>query len=742
MNRLNSIITVTLSVVFVIALTGSALSQDFLVKENVAAPQGPAMVASEILVKFKPGVSGAEIANINSRHGATEISTSPYAGFKRLKIPPRKTVAEMVAIYSQNPNVEYAEPNYIAHAFLTPNDFYYAPYQWHLDNPVYGGINMEAAWDVTTGNQGVVVAVVDTGVAYEDYQETVTIGKRRTSTVTYQKAPDLANTNFVAGYDFINNDDHPNDDEGHGTHVTGTIVQSTNNGIGVAGVAFNTSIMPVKVLDSSGSGSYAAIANGIYYAAGNAAYNAAGNRADVISMSLGGSSGSTTLMNALAYAHGRGVTIVCASGNDGSATTVSYPAAYDDYCIAVGATRYDEAVAGYSNRGASLDLTAPGGDTSVDQNGDGYVDGVLQQTFGSSPTDFGYYFYQGTSMATPHVSGVVALLLAQDATRTPAEIRSILQATAKDKGASGWDPNYGWGILDAAAALNYDAVPNQVPTAVINGPVSGTEDIAISFDGLNSTDDDSDPLTYQWNFGDGTTAAGASATHSYTAGGNYIVTLVVNDGKASSAPASAALTINEVNDPPVADAGADQSAQVGQAVSFNAAGSYDIDDGIATYLWEFGDGTDATEPITSHSYAAAGGYTAKLTVTDVGGLTDSDEAAITVSVTPVVDTLTASIDMSLSERATRKKTFVSANAAVSISDASGPVDGVVVYGYWGDSPTSVVSSTTGTNGQVVFSSSELRDPASGTVYTFTLTETVKAGYSSTPAGETSDTVTY
>jgi PKD repeat protein len=279
-----------------------------------------------------------------------------------------------------------------------------------------------------------------------------------------------------------------------------------------------------------------------------------------------------------------------------------------------------------------------------------------------------------------------------------------------------------------------------VPKAVINGPVSGTEDVAINFDGLNSTDDDSDPLTYQWNFGDGTTASGASTTHSYTAGGNYTVTLVVNDGKVDSAPVSAVLAINEVNDPPVADAGADQSAQVGQAVSFSAADSYDIDDGIATYLWAFGDGATATTSNPTHSYAAAGGYTAKLTVTDIAGLTDSDEAAITVSVLPVTDTLTALIEMSLSERATRKKTFVSANATVSISDASGPVDGVVVYGYWGDTSTSVVSSTTDTSGQVVFSSSELRDPASGTVYTFTLTETVKTGYSS--AGETSATVTY
>ena len=320
MNRLRLITTVALAIVLATGFAGIAPAQDFRVKNKVAVPQGPGMMTDEILVKFKPGVNGGEVANINSRHGATEIATSRYAGFKRLKIPPHKTVAEMVAIYSSNPNVAYAEPNFIAQAFLTPNDFYYAPYQWHLDNPVYGGIHMEAAWDVTTGDQSVIVAVVDTGVAYEDYQETVRLGKRRSTTVTYQLAPDLAATHFVAGYDFINNDGHANDDEGHGTHVTGTIAQSTNNALGVAGIAFNTSIMQVKVLDSNGSGSYAAIADRIYFAANNGA--------NVISMSLGGSSGSTTLENALAYAHNLGVTNVCASGNGGSATAVSYPAAY------------------------------------------------------------------------------------------------------------------------------------------------------------------------------------------------------------------------------------------------------------------------------------------------------------------------------------------------------------------------------------------------------------------------------
>ncbi len=734
MNRLRLITTVALAIIFVTGFAGIGSAQDFFVKENVAAPQGPGMMTTEILVKFKPGVSGGEIANLNSRHGATEIATSRYAGFKRLKIPPRKTVAEMVAIYSRNPNVAYAEPNFIAQAFWTPDDLYYAPYQWHLDNPVYGGINMEAAWDVTTGVQSVIVAVVDTGVAYEDYQQTVRLNKRRSILVTYQQAPDLASTAFVAGYDFINDDAHANDDEGHGTHVTGTIAQSTNNALGVAGIAFNTSIMPVKVLDNRGSGSYAAIADGIYFAAVNGAR--------VISMSLGGRSGSITLENALAYAHNLGVTIVCASGNDGFASTISYPAAYDAYCIAVGATRYDEAVAGYSNRGASLDLTAPGGDTSVDQNGDGYVDGVLQQTFGSSPTDFGYYFYQGTSMATPHVSGVAALLLAQDPTRTPVEIRSILQSTAKDKGSSGWDPNYGWGILDAAAALNYAAVPNQVPVAVIDSPAVGTEDVAVNFDGLSSTDGDSDPLTYRWDFGDDTTGSGATPTHTYPAGGSYTVTLVVNDGKADSDLALATLWINEINDPPIADAGSDQNVLINQTVQFDASGSSDIDDGIVSYDWTFGDGATATGPSPSHSYSTAGVYTVLLTVTDFGGLTDSGNANVTVTAAAVNDTLVSSINLALSERATRKKTFVKAIATVSITDATGPVDGVAVYGFWGEKASSVVSASTGATGQVVFSSAEIKNPASGTVYKFTVTETVKTGYGSLPVGETSDTIIY
>ena len=167
---------------------------------------------------------------------------------------------------TNEPEIEYAELNYLAYKMFIPNDTYFN-YQWNFYNSTNGGIRANLAWDIATGEPNVIIAVIDTGVAYENYKN-------------YQLAPELSQVHFVAGYNFIKNNTHANDDDGHGTHVTGTLAQNTNNAIGTAGLAFNCSIMPVKVLNNRGTGSYTVIADGIRFAVDNGA--------KVINMSLGG----------------------------------------------------------------------------------------------------------------------------------------------------------------------------------------------------------------------------------------------------------------------------------------------------------------------------------------------------------------------------------------------------------------------------------------------------------------------
>ena len=504
---------------------------------------GPEAIPGEVIVKFKAGASQTAIAGVHRRHGTAEVYSSPVGKFKRVRVRKGKTVAQAVAALRKDPAVEYAEPNTICRAFATPSDPMYS-YQWHLDIPQAsenaawhgtngGGINVEPAWDQTQGS-GVIVAVLDSGVAYENHDG-------------YQQAPDLAGTTFVQGYDFINNDSHPNDDDGHGTHVAGTIAQSTNNGTGVAGVASACSIMPVKVLDSSGSGTAQSLADGLYYAADNGA--------KVINMSLGwpvrgrkAVNPGQTVRDAVAYAHGKGVTIVCASGNDGMGA-VAYPAAYDDYCIAVGATRYDESRSSYSNYGSSLDIVAPGGDVDVDQNEDGYVDGVLQNTFNPNTgnvTDFGYWFFDGTSMATPHVSGVAALLIARGAS-TPDQVRQALESTAEDKGDAGWDVRYGHGLLDAAGAVASVGPPNDPPSVTITGPADGSiydSGMVIDFAAAATDTEDGDlTASLVWT-SDRDGQIGTAGSFSTTlSDGAHTVTASVTDSGGKTGSASVSITV-------------------------------------------------------------------------------------------------------------------------------------------------------------------------------------------------------
>lgn len=456
----------------------------------------------------------------------------------RVENQERKNIRDFIQEYKNNEDVVYAEPNYIAYALYTPNDTYY-PSQWNFDNVQYGGVHAQSAWDVTNGSN-IVVAVIDTGVAYENYGSGIG---------AYYIAPDLAGTKFVQGYDFVNNDTHPNDDEGHGTHVAGTIAQTTNNTAGAAGLAYGASIMPLKVLDQNGSGTYADIVDAILFAADNGA--------KVINMSLGGSQSSIALQDAISYAHAKGVTLVAASGNNG-ANVVSYPAAYPEV-ISVGATRFDETRAPYSNYGSTLDIVAPGGDTSIDQNNDGNPDGILQQTFGTSRNAFSYYLYQGTSMATPHVAAAAALVLSSKVATTPAEVKSILESTADDLGAPGRDNTYGFGLLNVGKAVRGSTVvpPTDLPptvsitspsnAAVITGTVSITanaqDDLSVS-----SVDFLVDGVLLQ---SDATAPYAASFDTTTVVNGQHTLVAVARDAKPNMASTSIEVTVhNSVILPP------------------------------------------------------------------------------------------------------------------------------------------------------------------------------------------------
>jgi serine protease len=384
-------------------------------------------VEGEFLVKFKEQVKSQTKSQILDRWHANIVYTSPYLGFHKVEIAKEIDLLEVVRTLNRDPNVEWANFNYIGKAFWVPNDEYYS-YQWH-----YPKINMPQAWEITKGSPDVIVAVVDQGF--------------------YPEHPDLQCVVTVSGHDYVNNDNDPTCDTFycHGAHVAGTILACTNNTIGVAGIAPQCKLMPVKVIDKHGSYQDLWLAEGIVWAVNHGA--------DVINLSLGvqyvtpscpAPNPGPPVSTAIQTAADSGVVVVASSGNDNLAC-VSYPAAFT-HCIAVGATGPGDTLAPYSNYGPALDVVAPGGD--YDHYG---VSGMVASTTTDPATGaYGYYYMQGTSMAAPHVTGAVALLLSHSPGMSAAEVRAALENTAVDLGSPGFDNQYGHGRIDVYAALNYE----------------------------------------------------------------------------------------------------------------------------------------------------------------------------------------------------------------------------------------------------------------------------------------------
>jgi serine protease len=419
---------------------------------------GSVYVPNEVIVRYAPSADRKVRAAAQRATGVGE----PHVFAPRtrvLKIRDGESVAHTIAELKRRPGVLSATPNVIAHiSGFVPNDpgqpgsplGGWQGLQWNFG--AESGVNAPAAWDRMNqlgrpGGLGVKVAVLDTGVAY---------ATRR----GYRRSPDLLNR-FLKGFDFVDNDPYPDDQNGHGTHVASTIAETTGNGYGVTGLAYGVRLMPVRVLDRSGTGDSVAISAGIRYAARHGAR--------VINLSFEFDSSVTRgqipdILDALRYARRKGALVVGASGNF-SAHAVAYPARASSV-LSVGATTEHLCQADYSNAGSELDISAPGGGLDANVPGDPNcrpgVDppgrDIYQETYTSrSVRAFGLPSgYIGTSMATPHVSATAALIIASGVIGphpTPAQIEARLKATARDLGPPGRDSRYGYGLVDAARAV-------------------------------------------------------------------------------------------------------------------------------------------------------------------------------------------------------------------------------------------------------------------------------------------------
>lgn len=469
-----------------------------------AAPSDPGGVEptsrGEAIVGFVAGALPASLAPGAELRGLDVTYVSTGGSFAVVRAD---NLAEVRSAVRGLPGLRFVEDNVVLSAQATPNDSQYGSQ--------YGPPMMQfpTAWNQGYGSSSIKVAVIDSGI-------------RRTH-------QDFQSSRVLQGKDWVNNDMDPADDCGHGTHTAGTVGATTNNALGVAGMSQAT-IMPLKVLDAPDilgrcSGSVNWIADAIRYAADNGA--------KIISMSIGGPD-STIERDAVQYAYSKGVYIVAAAGNGGSNNGVDYPGAYPE-SVAVAALDSNKARASYSDGGPQVDIAAPGSN--------------VLSTYNSN--DSSYSSLSGTSMATPHIAGALALVLScAPAGTTRTTVLNTLYNTAEDLGAAGRDDIFGYGLGRADRLVSNICTggggTNTAPTASFTTSAFGFQ---VTANGTGSFDPDGDPLTYAWTWGDGGTSTGATPSHTYAAAGTYTIGLTVNDGRGGTNSTTRSVTVTSDPDP-------------------------------------------------------------------------------------------------------------------------------------------------------------------------------------------------
>ncbi len=408
-------------------------------------------VPGELLVKFSDNAGLFLVQNTLTGFGIRPLSVSPYSGVMRVQVPPGQENVLMAALLAQ-PQVEYAEPNYIISVARLPFDFYFSS-QWGLDNFGQSGgsagadISALEAWDITTGNSDVVIAVVDSGID-RSHPDLMDRTWRNGFELYGTPGVDDDNNGYVDdiyGWDFCNSPDNssavrctspedpdPSDEYGHGTRVAGIAAATGNNGIGVTGVSWRARLMSVKSQDQYRFGTVSSVSDAVNYAVANGA--------DFVNLSLSIAvdkstcQSYTTLRTAVEQATASGVLVVAASGNNSSISQVSCPASLDD-AVAVGATNDFDMRAWFSNSGPELDVVAPGEE-------------IYSTEMGGT-----YDYDSGTSFSTPFVTGLFALLKSYSPALKYSDIRSVIEVTTDDKGSPGFDNLYGHGRINAHQAL-------------------------------------------------------------------------------------------------------------------------------------------------------------------------------------------------------------------------------------------------------------------------------------------------